>query len=67
LILQLNPAIPLDTPKGKSFAHFLIDMGQEHHLLWVCFVDETGECWTFKNPEIKLQRNETMGVRAKEL
>jgi hypothetical protein len=61
MILQLNPPIPLDTPRGKAFAHVLIDYGQEHHLLWVCFIDETGECRAFQNPEVRLQHNETMG------
>lgn len=63
MLLQLDPTIPLSTPKGKGFAHFLIDMGQEHHLLWVVFLDETAECWTFPNPEVRLQSNPTMGVR----
>ena len=65
MTLQLAPPVPLDTPKGPGFAHFLIDYGQEHHLLWVVFLDSSGECWTFRNPEIRLQRNVTMGVRLK--
>ena len=61
-MLQLNPPIPLDTPKGKGFAHFVIDYGQEFHLLFVTFIDATGECWTFQNPEIRLQQpNSSMG------
>jgi len=63
-MIQLDPTIPLDTPKGPAHAHVLIDMGQEHHLLWVCFIDETGENWTFPNPEIRLRPNPTMGIRA---
>ncbi len=59
-MLQLNPTIPLETPKGRGDAHFLIDMGQEHHLLWVVFIDATGECWTFQNPQVRLQKNPTM-------
>jgi hypothetical protein len=60
-MIQLNPPLPLETPKGKGYAHFLIDYSQEHHLMWVVFIDETGECWTFQNPEIRLQTNDTMG------
>jgi len=41
-------------------AHFLIDYGSEHHLLWVCFIDSNGECWTFANPEILIQENLSM-------
>jgi hypothetical protein len=60
-ILQLNPPIPLDTPLGKGLAHFLVDYGTEHHWLWVCFMDETGECWTFENTKIRAQHNPTFG------
>jgi len=63
MMIQLNPTIPLDTPKGAAKAHFLIDYGQEHHLLWVCFQDDTGECWTFPNPQVKLQKNFSMMQR----
>ena len=60
MILQLDPTIPLETPKGPAKAHFLIDYGQEHHLLWVCFQDATGECWTWPNPQVRLQENISM-------
>lgn len=60
-MLQLKPPVPLNTPKGKGYAHLVIDYGQEHHLLWVVFIDSTGECWTFPNPEITIQSNPTMG------
>ena len=45
MILQLNPTIPLTTPLGRALCHFLIDNGDEHHLLWVCIQDDTGEIW----------------------
>jgi len=61
MILQLNPAIPLETPKGKGFAHFILDYSQEHEMIWVVFIDSTGECWSFRNPEIRLQKNMTFG------
>ena len=60
-MLQLNPPIPILTPKGKAMAHFLLDYGTEFDLIWVCFIDETGECWNYRNPEIRLQRNLTFG------
>ena len=60
-ILQLNPPMPMETPKGKGLAHFLIDYGAEHHLLWTVFIDATGECWTFANPEIRAQSNPSLG------
>lgn len=64
-MLQLHTPIPVDTPKGPGFAHLIIDYGQEHNLLFVCFVNETGECWTFPTKEIRLEKNLTMGIRGK--
>lgn len=61
MILQLNPPLPLETPQGKAWAHFIIDYGLEHVLLWVCFQDETRECWTWSNKQIKIQKNITVG------
>ncbi|MBB3453910.1 hypothetical protein FHT86_002166 [Rhizobium sp. BK313] len=61
MILRLLPSIPLDTPKGPALAHFLIDNGEEQDLQWVCAIDATGECWTWRNPEIRFQKNITMG------
>ena len=60
MITQLNPTIPLVTPKGNGFAHFVIDYGQEHHLIWVVFIDDTRECWSFQNPDVRLDFNRTM-------
>ena len=60
-ILQLNPPIPLDTDMGKGLAHFIVDYGAEHHWLWVMFMDETGECWTFENTKVRAQHNPTFG------
>jgi hypothetical protein len=60
MIIQLNPALPVLTPKGEAYAHFLIDYGMEEHLLWVCFINETGECWTFRNKDIRIQKNYTL-------
>lgn len=56
MMLQLNPPIPVETPKGKALAQFIIDYGPEHHLLWVCFQDN-GECWSWQNPEVRAESN----------
>jgi len=61
MMLQLNPPIPLDTSKGKGFAHMVVDYSQEHDLLWVVFLDDSGECWMFRNGEVRIQRNFTLG------
>ena len=61
MILQLNPPLPLVTPKGPALAHFMIDTGIENDIQWVCFQDTTGECWTWKNSKIRAQKNITQG------
>jgi hypothetical protein len=60
-MLRLDPPIPVVTPKGKAWAHVLIDYSQEHHLIWVCFQDDTGECWSWQNKDIRIQPNPTLG------
>jgi hypothetical protein len=61
MLLQLDPPIPLDTPKGKGQAHVLIDYSIEQDLIWVVFLDETRECWSFRNSDIRAQTNLTIG------
>jgi len=63
-MIRIDPPLPLDSPRGPCWAHFLIDYGSEHHLLFVCFLAASGECWTFKSTEIRLQPNPTLGIRA---
>lgn len=61
MIVQLNPTIPLITPKGKGFAYLVIDYSQDHDLMWVVFINESGECWTFKNSEVRIVDNLSLG------
>lgn len=63
MLTQLNPPLPLKTPKGDGLAHFVIDYGPESHLMWVVFMDADGACWTVPNPEVRLSPNWTMGRR----
>ena len=58
---QLNPPIPVTTPKGDGYAHFLIDYSAEYDLNWVVFLNDSGECWTFNNRAIRAQKNITLG------
>jgi hypothetical protein len=60
-MLQLNPPLPMNTPKGEGFAHFLIDYGPESDLYWTVFITETGEIWTFSNREVRACKNITLG------
>jgi hypothetical protein len=66
MITQLNPPLPMKTPKGEGLAHFLIDYGPESNLMWVVFMDADGACWTVPNPEVRLTPNWTMGRRPSE-
>jgi hypothetical protein len=61
VILRLDPPLPLSTPKGPALAYFLIDYGLDYDLMFVCFIDATRECWTFRSPEIRAVENLTMG------
>ena len=60
MMLQLDPPLQVKTPKGPALAHVLIDYGPDHDLLWVCFQMD-GECWTWKNNDIRADSNVTYG------
>lgn len=60
-MLQLDPPLPLNTPKGEGFAHFLIDYGPESDLYWTVFITATGEIWTFANHQVRASKNITLG------
>lgn len=60
-MMRLDPPLPVMTPKGKAWAHVLIDYSQEHHLIFVCFQDDTGECWSWQSKDVRIQTNQTMG------
>jgi hypothetical protein len=63
MMLQLNPTIPMDTPKGPGYAILVIDYSLEDSLFWVVFLDKSGECWTFRNEEVRAQKNYSLGRR----
>jgi hypothetical protein len=63
MMLQLNPTIPMMTPRGPGYALFVVDYSQEHHLMWVVALDDGGEVWMFENPEVRVQSNFTLGRR----
>ena len=59
MILQLDPPIPLETPKGAGFAHLIVDYGMDFDLCWTVFITESRECWTFQNREVRAVSNVT--------
>jgi hypothetical protein len=60
-VLQLNPPIPMNTPKGEGFAHILIDYGPESDLYWTVLITATGEIWTYANRHVRASKNITLG------
>jgi hypothetical protein len=59
MLIQLNPTIPLTTPKGDGLAVALIDYGEDHDLKWVVIQDVTGEIWTWHNDKVRGVKNIT--------
>jgi len=39
----------------------MIDYSQEHDLLWIVFLNQNGECWTFPNAEVRMVSNFSLG------
>lgn len=59
---QLDPPLPVHVlDKGAGYAFAVIDYGQEHNLIWVTAINETGEIWCAPNPRVRMQANWTMG------
>ena len=60
MMLQLNPPLPLDTPRGKALAHLVIDYGPEASIIWVCFGSD-GQIWCWPNNKVRARDNITFG------
>lgn len=58
--MQLSPPLHLLTPLGDGFAHFLED--GERGVEWQVFICRTGESWWFRNHQVRLVNNITLGV-----
>lgn len=59
---QLNPSFPVTVEgKGKGTAFAVIDYGEEHNLIWVVALDDSGEIWCSPNPKVRMRSNWTMG------
>lgn len=62
---QLNPSIPLMTPKGEAEAIAVLDYSKEDNLIWVCIQDETGEIWSWPNADVRGIKNMSIGRNLK--
>jgi hypothetical protein len=61
MILQLNPPIPMThLDKGDGYAIALIDYSQEHDIMFVIAITDTGEIWTTSNRNVRMQKNITL-------
>ncbi|QJR04930.1 hypothetical protein HH800_23690 [Sphingobium yanoikuyae] len=59
---QLEPLLPVTIEgKGKGYAFAVIDYGQEHNLIWVTGLSDSGEIWCAPNPLVRLESSWTMG------
>jgi hypothetical protein len=61
MIIQLASPLPLKSPLGNCLAHLVIDYGLEEKVYFVCFQDDSGECWVWNNQQVKAQRNTSYG------
>ena len=62
MILQLDPAILVDTPLGIGHAIFVIDYGMHQNTCWVVAVQETGIIKHFDCNDVILCTNYTYGM-----
>jgi hypothetical protein len=62
---QLNPTIPLRSPKASGEAVAVIDMSLEHDLMWVVIDDTTGQVWTVPNKDVRAYANYSAGRNLK--
>jgi hypothetical protein len=63
-LLQLNPPIPMQTPRGEGLAVLVIDYGPDHDLWWTVILskgEHAGEIWTYSNPQLRGVGNITLG------
>lgn len=58
MIIQLNPRIPMMTPKGPGEAVIFKDPGPDHDDQWIVLL-RNNELWTFKNSEVRGIENVT--------
>jgi hypothetical protein len=56
-MLQLDPPLWLETPKGVGLAHFVTWQSLEHSLMWTVFDEKTGQIWTWPNERVRAPKN----------
>jgi hypothetical protein len=59
-MLQLDPPIEVDTPKGKGYAEVIIDYGLESDVHFMCLINN-GEIWVYPAKDIRTTKNISVG------
>lgn len=62
MILQLDPAILVETPLGKGQAIFIIDYGMHQNTCWVVALQKNGIIKHFDCNDVVLSTNYTYGL-----
>jgi hypothetical protein len=62
MILQLDPAILVETPLGQGQAIFIIDYGMHQNSCWIVALIETGIIKHFDCNDVVLSTNYTYGM-----
>ena len=62
MILQLDPAILVETPLGTGFAIMVIDYGMHQNTCWIVALQENGIIKHFDCNDIILSTNYTYGL-----
>lgn len=61
MIHEITQILWLQTPKGLALAKFMLDYGPESNIFWICAQQDTGECWTWSNQDVRIAKNITLG------
>lgn len=62
MILQLNPAILVETPLGTGQAIFIIDYGMHQNTCWIVALQQDGVIKHFDCNDVILSTNYTYGL-----
>lgn len=57
MIVQLDPQIPMYTPRGFGYALFLNYPSVELGCWWCVAISDTQELWWTPNEEVRVERN----------
>lgn len=62
MILQLNPAILVETPLGQGYAIFIIDYGMHQNSCWIVTLIKDGVIKHFDCNDVIISTNYTYGM-----